>query len=88
MIEKLSGQVAYAVMSFGGFLGMGESYHPLSWKALNYDPRQGGYGEPVIGVAGINLSAALIQHPGFTPLLQAEFLSIEPKAKVLIVPAE
>ena len=29
MIDKFSGQVAYAVMSFGGFLGIGERYHPL-----------------------------------------------------------
>jgi hypothetical protein len=29
MVNKRSGQVAYAVMSFGGFLGIGESYHPL-----------------------------------------------------------
>ena len=29
MVEKRSGHVAYAVMSFGGFLGMGSSYHPL-----------------------------------------------------------
>ena len=29
MLNKLNGQVAYAVMSFGGFLGIGESYHPL-----------------------------------------------------------
>jgi len=36
----------------------------------------------------MNLSATLIQHPGFAPLLQAEFLCVEPKAKVLIVPAE
>ena len=43
MLNKMSGQVAYAVMSFGGFLGMGESYHPLPWRALTYDPRQGGY---------------------------------------------
>src|SRR5215467_4000186 len=43
MIDKYTGQVAYAVMSFGGFLGMGESYHPLPWKALNYDTGQGGY---------------------------------------------
>src|SRR5215472_7031188 len=43
MINKVSGQVAYAVMSFGGFLGMGESYHPLPWRALSYDTRQGGY---------------------------------------------
>jgi hypothetical protein len=43
MLDKASGQVAYAVMSFGGFLGMGESYHPLPWRALTYDPRQDGY---------------------------------------------
>ena len=43
MIDKYSGQVAYAVMSFGGFLGIGERYHPLPWKALTYDTRLGGY---------------------------------------------
>lgn len=43
MIDKTSGQVAYAVMSFGGFLGMGENYHPLPWKVLNYDTSMGGY---------------------------------------------
>lgn len=43
MMDKYSGCVAYAVMSFGGFLGIGESYHPLPWRVLNYDPRLGGY---------------------------------------------
>ena len=43
MIDKLSGQVMYAVMSSGGFLGIGESYHPLPWGILNYDPEEGGY---------------------------------------------
>ena len=43
MVDKISGQVAYAVMSFGGFLGIGESYHPLPWRLLKYDVRQGGY---------------------------------------------
>jgi len=43
MIDKYTGQVAYAVMSFGGFLGMGESYHPLPWSSLTYDPQMGGY---------------------------------------------
>src|SRR6478735_4427297 len=43
MVDKISGQVAYVVMSFGGFLGIGESYHPLPWRALTYDPRLGGY---------------------------------------------
>jgi len=43
MIDKVSGQVSYAVMSFGGFLGIGEQYHPLPWKALTYDVARGGY---------------------------------------------
>jgi hypothetical protein len=43
MIDKISGHVAYAVMSFGGFLGIGEKYHPLPWAALTYDTDQGGY---------------------------------------------
>ncbi|MGA0595491.1 PRC-barrel domain-containing protein [Enterovirga sp. CN4-39] len=43
MVDKVSGQVAYVVMSFGGFLGIGESYHPLPWRALTYDTELGGY---------------------------------------------
>ena len=43
MIDKRSGKVAYAVMSFGGFLGMGESHHPLPWPMLRYDPSIGAY---------------------------------------------
>lgn len=43
MLDKVSGQVAYAVMSFGGFLGIGESYHPLPWRVLTYDVNRGGY---------------------------------------------
>ena len=43
MIDKVSGRVAYAIMSFGGFLGIGEKYHPLPWNALKYDVELGGY---------------------------------------------
>lgn len=43
MIDKYSGRVAYAVISFGGFLGMGESYSPVPWDALHYDVNLGGY---------------------------------------------
>jgi len=42
MLDKQSGHVAYAVMSFGGFLGIGERYHPLPWSVLTYDVAQGG----------------------------------------------
>jgi hypothetical protein len=40
MIDKLSGKVAYAVMSFGGFLGIGEDYYPLPWSVLTYNPER------------------------------------------------
>lgn len=43
MVDKRSGQVEYAVMSFGGFLGIGDDYYPLPWKALKYDTTLGGY---------------------------------------------
>jgi hypothetical protein len=43
MIDKVSGKAIYAVMSFGGFLGMGEKNHPLPWATLKYDTDKGGY---------------------------------------------
>ena len=43
MLDKASGKADYAIMSFGGFLGMGNSYHPLPWAALTYDETLGGY---------------------------------------------
>ena len=43
VIGKRDGQVKYAVMSFGGFLGIGEEYHPLPWSQLDYDPDLGGF---------------------------------------------
>jgi sporulation protein YlmC with PRC-barrel domain len=36
MIDKISGRVTYAVMSFGGFLGLGHSHYPVPWGALKY----------------------------------------------------
>lgn len=55
MIDKQSGKIAYAVMSFGGFLGIGERYHPLPWVTLKYDTRQGGY---VVGLTKEQLEGA------------------------------
>jgi hypothetical protein len=43
MINKITGEVAYAVMSFGGFLGMGAEEHAVPWNKLTYDERLGGY---------------------------------------------
>jgi hypothetical protein len=43
MIEKVSGRSTYAIMNFGGFLGMGEGSYPLPWSALRYNTDLGGY---------------------------------------------
>ena len=43
MIEKVSGRVSYAVLSFGGFLGIGDDYYPLPWPSLKYNVELGGY---------------------------------------------
>ncbi|HWH22248.1 MAG TPA: PRC-barrel domain-containing protein [Allosphingosinicella sp.] len=43
MVDKYTGRVAYAVMSFGGTMGMGASLFPLPWPVLDYDENAGGY---------------------------------------------
>src|SRR3954471_38649 len=43
MIDKLSGNVAYVVLSFGGFLGMGQMHAPIPWARLTYDRMLGAY---------------------------------------------
>src|SRR3979490_1247129 len=43
MIDKVSGKAIYALMSFGGFLGIGQKYHPLPWSTLKDDGSKGGY---------------------------------------------
>ncbi len=47
MIDKISGQVRYAVMEFGGFLGMGTDRYPIPWNMLDYDTSQEGYVVPL-----------------------------------------
>src|ERR1700692_2877489 len=39
MIDKVSGKVSYAVLSFGGFLGIGSNLLPLPWARLTYNPK-------------------------------------------------
>jgi hypothetical protein len=47
MIDKRSGQVRYAVLEFGGFLGMGTDRYPLPWGLLKYDTSMDGYVVPI-----------------------------------------
>lgn len=46
MLDKTSNSVMYGVIGFGGFLGMGEKYHPIPWSSLNYYKDKGGYVVP------------------------------------------
>ena len=46
-VDKLSGQVVFAIMSFGGFLGIGERFHPIPWPLLHYHPGLGGFVVPL-----------------------------------------
>ncbi len=43
VLDKLSNNILFAVVSFGGFLGMAEKYHPLPWSSLKYDKSKGNY---------------------------------------------
>jgi hypothetical protein len=55
MIDKINGRVSYAVLGFGGFLGLGNDHYPLPWQSLKYDTRLGGY---VTGVTEKQLKGA------------------------------
>jgi sporulation protein YlmC with PRC-barrel domain len=43
VLDKLSNNIVYAVVGFGGFLGMNEKFHPLPWSALDYDEVENSY---------------------------------------------
>ncbi len=55
MIDKITGQVAYVVIGFGGFLGIGADHYPIPWKKLRYSEELGGY---VVEIARDRLEAA------------------------------
>ncbi|GIK48536.1 MAG: PRC-barrel domain-containing protein [Hyphomonadaceae bacterium] len=43
VLDKQSNSILFAVVSFGGVLGMGEKYHPLPWAVLDYDEDEDAY---------------------------------------------
>ena len=71
MVGKRSGQVAYAVTSFGGFLGLGQSYHALPWSVLTYDTDRGGY---VIDADKDRLMGAPSYEAGEEPFSQPDYM--------------
>jgi hypothetical protein len=47
MVDETSGEIAYAVLNFGEFLGVGNDHYPVPWKVLRYDPDLGGASDGV-----------------------------------------
>jgi sporulation protein YlmC with PRC-barrel domain len=43
VLDKLSDRIMFAIVGMGGFLGMGEKYHPLPWSALHFDEAADAY---------------------------------------------
>jgi sporulation protein YlmC with PRC-barrel domain len=46
VLDKLSNNIVYAVVGFGGFLGMNEKFHPVPWSALDYNESEDSYVVP------------------------------------------
>lgn len=70
MVDKESGQVEYAVLQFGGFLGIGSDYYPVPWAALEYDEDQDGY---VIDIDKEALEKAPRYSPNEAPRFTPEY---------------
>lgn len=43
ILEKTDNKIMFAVVGFGGFLGVGEKFHPVPWSVLDYDPDQSAF---------------------------------------------
>ena len=66
MIEKIGGKVAYAVMSFGGFLGLGEEEYTIPWNKLDYDTGATGPILPSSSFVALQASTAIRTMTGRT----------------------
>jgi hypothetical protein len=70
MIDKVSGQVDYAVLQFGGLFGLGSDYYPLPWDKLSYDEDEGGY---VVDVDKAKLEGAPKYAAGNEPAFDRDY---------------
>jgi sporulation protein YlmC with PRC-barrel domain len=55
VLDKGSNSIMFAVVGFGGFLGMAEKFHPIPWSSLDYDEGESSY---VVGYTKEQLQAA------------------------------
>jgi sporulation protein YlmC with PRC-barrel domain len=73
-IDKASGRVLYALVGHGGFLGVGNRFHPIPWEMLHYDVAMDGYIAPLYR-SELNSAPSYTHHElpafGVRPVLQA-----------------
>lgn len=83
MVDKYSGRVAYAVLSFGGVMGFGESLFPLPWSFLTYEEECDGY---VLNLTKEQLAEAPKFKPSETPEFDGDYRrSLTRSFRLLIV---
>lgn len=69
-IHRISGQIEFAVLSLGGFLGLGQSYHPVPFRTLRFDEKLGGY---VVVVSKAMLDGSPSYRPDNAPTWDAAY---------------
>lgn len=69
-IHRNSGQIEYAVLSIGGFLGLGQSYHPVPFRTLRYDEKLGGY---IVAISKALLDGGPSYRPDNAPTWDAAY---------------
>ncbi len=46
ILDKTENAIMFAVVGFGGVLGIGEKFHPIPWSALDYEEEDAAYVVP------------------------------------------
>ena len=69
-IHRVTGQVEYALLSLGGFLGLGQSYHPVPFRTLRFDEKLGGY---VVAISKALLDGGPSYRPDNAPTWDAAY---------------
>ena len=69
-IHRQTGLVEYAVLSIGGFLGLGQSYHPVPFRTLRYDEKLAGY---VVAISKALLDGGPSYRPDNAPVWDAAY---------------
>lgn len=82
VLDKLSNNVMFAVLGFGGFLGIGEKFHPLPWSLLDYDKDKKGYvvnlSKEVLEKAPVYNMDELIKNDGDARTASFSYYEVDP----------